>query len=64
MLGEVGQVDMAVYRAIAGSPTPMLDRPMRRLSAATNWSRLWLVVGGAMAVGVAVPAGGRPARAS
>ena len=57
VLGEVGQVDLAVYRAIAGSPTPMLDRPMRRLSGAANWSRLWLVIGGAMAVG-----GGRAGR--
>jgi membrane-associated phospholipid phosphatase len=57
VLGEVGQVDLAVYRAIAGSPTPMLDRPMRRLSAAANWSRLWIVVGGAMAV-----VGGRAGR--
>ena len=57
MLGELGQVDLAVYRAIAGSPTPMLDRPMRRLSAAANWSRLWIIVGGAMAV-----AGGRAGR--
>ena len=57
VLGEVGQVDLAVYRAIAGSPTPILDRPMRRLSAAANWSRLWIVVGGAMAV-----VGGRAGR--
>ena len=57
MLGELGQVDLAVYRAIAGTPTPTLDRPMRRLSAAANWSRLWLAIGGAMAI-----AGGRAGR--
>jgi membrane-associated phospholipid phosphatase len=62
VLGEVGQVDLAVYRAIAGSATPLLDRPMRRLSAAANWSRLWLVVGGAMAV-AGGPAGRRAAGA-
>src|SRR3954447_16300868 len=50
VLGELGQIDLPVYRAIAGSRTPTLDRPMRRLSAAANWSRLWLVIGGAMAV--------------
>jgi len=57
MLSELGQIDLAVYRAIAGTPTPTLDRPMRSLSATANWSRLWLAVGGAMAL-----AGGRPGR--
>ena len=40
MLRECGQVDLAVYRAIAGTPTPTLDLPMRRLSATADWSRL------------------------
>ena len=48
ILRELGQVDLAVYRAVAGSATPTLDHPMRRLSAAANWSRLWLMIGGAM----------------
>ena len=56
-LNELGRVDLAVYRAIAGTPAPTPDRPIRRLSAAANWSRLWLAIGGAMAV-----AGGRPGR--
>jgi hypothetical protein len=60
VLGELGQVDLAVYRAIAGTPTPTLDRPMRRGSDAANWSRLWLAIGGAMAVAGGRPAGGRP----
>jgi len=50
MLGDLGQVDLAVYRAVAGTPAPTLDRPMRRLSDAANWSRLWLAIGGAMAL--------------
>src|SRR6478609_7852102 len=50
VLNELGRVDLAVYRAIAGTPAPTLDRPIRRLSAAANWSRLWLAIGGAMAV--------------
>src|SRR3954462_13622656 len=62
VLGELGQIDLAVYRAIAGSRTPTLDRPMRRLSAAANWSRLGLVIGGAMAV-AGGSAGRRAARA-
>jgi len=57
VLNELGRVDLAVYRAIAGTPAPTLDRPIRRLSAAANWSRLWLAIGGAMAV-----AGGRAGR--
>ena len=39
-LGEVEQVDHAVYRAIAATPTPALDGAMRRLSNAANYSRL------------------------
>ena len=50
MLREFGKVDLAVYRAVAGTPTPTLDSPMRRLSASANWSRLWLAIGGAMAL--------------
>jgi undecaprenyl-diphosphatase len=54
VLRELGRVDLAVYQSIAGTPTPTVDRPIRRVSAAANWSRLWLAIGGAMAV-----AGGR-----
>jgi membrane-associated phospholipid phosphatase len=57
MLRELGQVDLAVYRATASTPTPLLDRPIRHLSATANWSRLWLGIGGAMAL-----AGGRTGR--
>jgi membrane-associated phospholipid phosphatase len=57
VLRALGEVDLAVYQAIAGTPTPPLDRPMRRVSAAANWSRLWIAIGGAMAV-----AGGRTGR--
>jgi hypothetical protein len=32
MLTELGQVDRAVYLAVAGTPTPALDPPMRGLS--------------------------------
>ena len=41
-LHELGQVDLAVYRAIAGTPTPTLDEPLRRLSGLANHSKLWL----------------------
>ena len=41
-LHELAQVDLAVYRAIAGTPTPTLDGPLRRLSGLANHSKLWV----------------------
>lgn len=41
-LEDARNVDGAVYAAIAHTPTPTLDRGMRRLSNAANYSRLWL----------------------
>ena len=41
-LQELAQVDLAVYRAVAGTPTPTLDQPLRRLSGLANHSKLWL----------------------
>ena len=49
-LRELGAVDRAVYRAVADTPTPELDRPIRRLSNAANYSRLWLGIAAAIAV--------------
>jgi membrane-associated phospholipid phosphatase len=37
-------VDRAVYAAVAATPTPSLDEPLRRLSDAANNSRLWLAI--------------------
>jgi membrane-associated phospholipid phosphatase len=56
-LRELGAVDQAIYSAVASTPTPALDEPLRRLSNAANNSRLWL----AIAAGLAV-AGGRDGR--
>jgi undecaprenyl-diphosphatase len=42
VLGELDNLDRAVYGAIAGSRTPNLDRVMARLSHAANYSRLSL----------------------
>ncbi len=56
-LRQFGAVDRAVYAAIASVPTPALDVPLRRLSDAASYSRIWL----AIAAGLAV-AGGRPGR--
>ena len=52
-------MDQAIYSAIAATPTPSLDEPLRRLSNAANNSRLWL----AIAAGLAVT-GGRAGRRS
>ena len=37
---EFGLLDLAVYAAVADTPTPSLDRALSRLSAAANYSRL------------------------
>ena len=60
LVGELGQVDRAVYGAIADTPTPLLDEPMRRLSNAANFSKLWFGI----AAGVAVVGGRRGRRAA
>lgn len=39
-LRELGEVDAALYAAVAGTSTPALDKSMARLSDAANYSRL------------------------
>jgi membrane-associated phospholipid phosphatase len=39
---ELNRLDVAVYAAIAATPTPGMDVALRRLSLAANYSRLWL----------------------
>lgn len=56
-LRELGQLDRAVYAAIADTPTPSLDEPIRRLSHAANFSKVWIGVAAGMAV-----LGGNPGR--
>jgi membrane-associated phospholipid phosphatase len=48
-LHELGAVDRAVYRAVAVTPTPHLDKTFRQLSTVANYSRLWLGIGAAIA---------------
>jgi membrane-associated phospholipid phosphatase len=48
-LTELGQIDRAVYRAVAGTPTPVLDPPTRRLSTVADRSKLWLGIAAVMA---------------
>ena len=56
-LADAKKVDQAVYTAIARTPTPTLDRGMRTLSHAANYSRLWIGVAGVLAL-----VGGRSGR--
>ena len=56
---QLGDIDRAVYEAIAGVPAPALDTAMRRLSGAANHSKLWLSIAGALAL--TGPAGRRSA---
>jgi membrane-associated phospholipid phosphatase len=39
---ELNALDVAVYAAIAATPTPAVDIAFQRLSRAANYSRLWL----------------------
>jgi membrane-associated phospholipid phosphatase len=54
---ELGAVDRAVYDAVSRTPTVTLDAPVRRVSDAANYSRLWLAVAAALAI-----VGGRTGR--
>jgi undecaprenyl-diphosphatase len=47
-LRELGAVDRAVYQAVAETPTPELDSPVRRLSNAANNSILWFGIAAAI----------------
>ena len=50
VLRQLSDIDLAVYRAIASTPSPSIDEPMRRLSNAANRSVLWLAIAGGLAV--------------
>lgn len=49
-LRELGSIDRAVYGAIADTQSPTLDEPIRRLSNAANFSKLWMGVAAGLAV--------------
>jgi membrane-associated phospholipid phosphatase len=48
---QIDRLDRAVYRAIAATPTPSLDREFTRLSRAANHSVLWMGVAAVLACG-------------
>ena len=43
-LRDAERIDLAVYAAIAATPTPALDGAMSRLTVAANRSQLWFAV--------------------
>jgi undecaprenyl-diphosphatase len=59
VLAELHAVDVAIFDAVAGTETPLLDDPLRRLSNAANRTGLWLAT--AAVIGVAGGARGRRA---
>jgi membrane-associated phospholipid phosphatase len=59
-VGELNRLDLAVYAAVAATPTPALDRAFRRLSCAADHSKLWL----ASAAALAAAGGARGRRAA
>ena len=57
---QLTAVDRAVYDAIAATPTPALDGPLRRLSRAADKSRIWRALAAVLAL-AGGPAGRRAA---
>lgn len=50
VLGQLEALDTAVYKAVATSPTPAIDRWVQRLSDAADNSKIWFAVAGALAL--------------
>lgn len=50
IIRQLSDIDRAIYNAIAATPTPDADVPLRRLSWLADKSRLWVGVAAAMAV--------------
>jgi membrane-associated phospholipid phosphatase len=50
VLRRLGRLDRAAYRAVAGLSTPMLDRPLRRVSRFANFSKPWFLIAAALAL--------------
>jgi membrane-associated phospholipid phosphatase len=48
---EAKALDLALYTAVAATPTPTLDPALQRLSSFADRSRLWLAVSAALAAG-------------
>jgi undecaprenyl-diphosphatase len=48
-LADLERIDVAVYAAVAGTPSPSLDDAMRRVSHAADKSKPWIVAAGLLA---------------
>ncbi|CAM5707755.1 Undecaprenyl-diphosphatase OS=Streptomyces albaduncus OX=68172 GN=FHS32_002027 PE=4 SV=1 [Streptomyces griseoloalbus] len=59
VLSDLRAVDGALYAAVAATPTPTLDRALRRLSHAADHSKISFAIAGALSL-----AGSRPRRAA
>jgi undecaprenyl-diphosphatase len=49
-VSELGDIDRAIYAAVAEVPTPTLDDALRRLSIAADHSKLWIGTAAATAL--------------
>ena len=63
-LAELERIDLAIYGAVADTPTPRLDSAMRRLSNAANYSRISIASGAIVAILGGRRDGARPRRGS
>ncbi len=52
-------MDGALYAAVAATPTPTLDRALRKLSHAADHSKISLAIAGALALAAPARAGRR-----
>jgi len=48
ILAELKAVDLAVYRAVEGTATPQLDKPLRLVTQAADNSKLWFAIAAAL----------------
>ena len=59
---DAERLDLAIYAAIARTPTPSLDVAMSRLSRAADYSRLSVTSAALLALTGEEPAAARPSR--
>ena len=50
ILRQLGRLDRSAYSAVAEMSTPLLDRPLRRVSDFANFSKPWLLVAAVLAL--------------
>ena len=50
VLRRLDRLDHSAYRKVAGMSTPLLDRPLRQVSNAANYSKPWLLVAAMLAL--------------